>query len=147
MNFNIRPMTEKDLEVTFEWRNDELVLASALTPNEISKNEHVAMFNYNNSIKLVFEFNDVPVGYIQISRESDQCSGEWSFHMAKEWRGHGLSEIMLRLALYYVKKEEQYIMIHAVVRKENKASNRLHEKLGFRQTHVRDEFYEYELSL
>lgn len=140
-------MDEFDLSTTLEWRNDPVVLASAKTSNPISMNEHEAMYKYNNSIKLIFDFNDVPVGYIQFNLDPDTTSSEWSFHIAKEWRGKGLSEIALKLALYYIKHKEDLSSITAFVRKNNTASNHLHNKLGFQLSQTKDDFYMYELFL
>lgn len=147
MDFTIRPMDEFDLSTTLEWRNDPTVLASAKTSNPISMNEHEAMYKYNNAIKLVFEFNNVPVGYVQFSRDPDHAAGEWSFHMAPEWRGKGLSEIMLKAALYYVNKKEGFEYVTSFVKKDNFISNKLHIKLGFELIETSGEFDEYVLYL
>lgn len=148
MNFTIRPMDEFDLATTLEWRNDPVVLASAKTSNPISMAEHEAMYKYNNSIKLVFELDDVPVGYVQFNRDSDyRRSSEWSFHVAPEWRGKGLSQIMLKCALYYVKTKENFTEINAFVKKDNLISVKLHEKLGFCRVEDKDNFLGYVLYL
>lgn len=133
IEFKLRPMLETDLDITFSWRNDPQVLKYAQTSNPISYNEHEAVFKFNNSLKLIFEVNSAPVGYVSCSRDSAGISGEWSFHIGKEHRGQGLSEIMLRAALYYLIKEEGYFHITATVLEHNEISHILHDKLGFIQ--------------
>lgn len=147
MKFVIRPMEEKDLEVTLKWRNDLEVLKNAQTPQPISEKEHEAVFKYNNAVKLIFEVDSTPAGFVSCTRNPDIAEGEWSFHMSKEFRGKGLSEIMLQSALYYLKKEEAYEKIYATVRKHNNISKHLHYKLGFNYIGDKDDFFEYSLNL
>lgn len=147
MEFKLRPMEERDLEVTLNWRNDPEVLKSAKTSNKISAEEHKAVFLYNNAIKLVFEVDSILSGYVQFNRDPDQNTGEWSFHMSPESRGKGLSEIMLKAALYYIKKEEGYIAVTAIVQKHNTISNHLHKKLGFDLVGIIGNFWKYDLAL
>lgn len=137
MEFHLRPMEDKDLEVTFHWRNDSEVLRNAVSPEPISYNEHEALFKYNNAIKLVFEVDGVPVGFVSVTRDPDDpTTGEWSFHMSADHRGKGLSEIMLRATFYYMKTREGYNSLTSQVFRHNKISKHLHYKLGF--DHVKD---------
>lgn len=147
VKFELRPVEEKDLDVTLSWRNDPEVLKSAKTSNKISIEEHRAMFLYNNAIKLIFLVDDTPTGYVQFTRDPDQALGEWSFHFSSDARGKGLSEIMLKAALYYIKKEEGYIAVTSVVQKHNTISNHLHKKLGFDLVGDKGNFFEYDLAL
>lgn len=147
MEFNLRPVEECDLKLTLEWRNDPNVLKQAQTPDPISYFEHFASYKYNNSIKLIFEVDKTPVGYVTITRDPDAPAGEWSFHMGKTHRGTGLSEIMLKSALYYFKNKEGYVKVVSKVKKDNSISKHLHYKLGFTYTQDKDNFHEYYLNL
>ena len=147
MNFTLRPMEEKDLDLTFTWRNDSGVLKNATTSNPISKEEHDAMFLYNNAIKLIFEVDAVSVGFVSFSRDPDAPVGEWAFHLGEEFRGHGLSEMMLKMALYYIKMEEGYTEITSTVLTHNDISIYLHQKLGFEYTGTKNNMNEYWISL
>lgn len=147
MKFELRPVEEKDLKVTLEWRNDPEVLKYAQTPNPISMEEHAAMYKFNNAIKLIFLVNDVPAGFVAFTRDPDFPKGEWSFHLSKEFRGKGLSELMLKSALYYIIEVEGYVVVTAAVKKNNEISNYLHQKLGFEYVSSKDDFYELKLEL
>lgn len=147
MEFKLRPMEEKDLSATLAWRNDPEVRKFAQTQNIISSDEHEAMFKFNNAIKLVFEVDSVPAGYVQFTRDPDDLVGEWSFHMANEFRGKGLSEIMLLASLYYIKKEEGYNGVKSLVLKHNDISNHLHRKFGFEEIERKNNLIEYYLSI
>lgn len=147
MNFNLRPMTETDLDITFQWRNDQEVLNNAMTPNPISYPEHEANFKYNNALKLVFEVDGIPAGLVTMTRDPDKPVGEWSFHLGKEFRGKGLSLLMLRITMYYLKHKEGYKGITSTVLKHNKISRNVHSKLGFIQTGMTDKYMEYDLGL
>ena len=131
MNFKLREMTEADLIVALQWRNDPKVLKTAMTPNPISYKEYEAMLLYNNAIKLIFEVDGIPAGNIQISRDPDKPTGEWSFHLSKDYRGKGLSMIMLSAALYYLASKEGYEEVTAKVKFDNEISKEIHNKLGF----------------
>jgi len=147
MDLKLRPMEEKDLQVTFDWRNDPEVLKHAQTSNPISFNEHEAVFKFNNAVKLVFEYNGDPAGYVSVTRDPDDSIGEWSFHMGSKYRGKGLAEIMLKAALYYLAKEEGYTGLTSAVLKHNNISIHLHKKLGFELTGTKNNFNEYYLDL
>lgn len=147
MEFKLRPMNASDLLTTLDWRNDPEVLKTALTPNIISAKEHEAMFLYNNAVKLIFEVDHKPAGYIQVSRDPDESKGEWSFHMGKKHKGEGLATIMLGAALYYLAKEEGYTLIEAKVKYDNAISKHLHSKLGFRYIDDKDGVFNFEKEL
>lgn len=141
-------MEEKDLEVTFIWRNDPDVLKYAQAPNQVSMAEHAAVFKFNNSLKLIFEFDSQPIGFVSVTRDPNEPKGEWSFHLAKEFRGKGLSELMLRMTLHYLKTVEKYKIITSSVMPDNIVSNYLHHMLEFVQVHGKDDkFKEYYLYL
>ena len=147
MDFRLRPMEDCDLDQTFEWRNDPVVLKGAMTPNPISRNEHDAVFKYGNTIKLIFEVDNSPKGFVSVSRDEYGESGEWSFHMSKEGRGQGLAKIMLGAALYYMKKVEGYEYITSAVLPDNEISIYLHEQLGFTPMEDEGHFKKYYINL
>lgn len=140
----LKEMEEKDLPVTFAWRNEEQVLRAAMTNKPISYNEHEALFKYNNSVKLVFSIDNVPTGYISCSKDPDEPIGEWGFHLAPEARKKGYSQIMLRMGLIELQKRG-YTRIYAKVKKSNIPSIHLHNKLGFYEldSDYNDQFIRY----
>lgn len=140
-------MEERDLEDTFAWRNDPEVRNNAMSSNLISYPEHEANFKFNNAIKLVFEVDSKPAGLIVVTQDPSVPVGEWSFHLASEFRSKGLSEIMLRIGLYYIKHKLLYKGVTSCVLKHNKVSRHLHSKLGFLQTGMNEKFIEYKLPL
>lgn len=147
MKFELRPMEDKDLAITFEWRNDPEVLKNAQTSNPISYNEHEAMFKWNNALKLIFEVDGEPAGYVASTRSTENLNTEWSFHMGKAHRGKGLSQIMLRAALYYLKYKVGYHCITSTVLDHNHKSIDLHIKLGFTEGELEGKFKTYYLHL
>lgn len=145
--YKLRPMTEDDLKITFEWRNDKDVLKHAMSSHPVSWAEHEAIFKYNNAVKLIFEVNGVPVGFTSITQSDDEPAGEWSFYLGAEHRGKGYSSIMLEAVLLQLKKEYQYTGITSRVKVYNDVSNHLHEKLGFEITNTGPIYKEYYLHL
>lgn len=147
MSTKLRPMTEADLDITFQWRNDPEVLKNAQTPSPISFKEHEAMFTHNNAVKLVYEVDGKPAGFVSCSREPEAGIGEWAFHLGDGYRGKGLAENMLKAALLYLKQEESYNTIKSRVFVHNLVSNYLHIKLGFDNASNKYNFIEYEIKL
>jgi len=143
MDFKLRLMEAKDLALTLAWRNDPTVLRTAVTPNPISDKEHEAMFLHNNAIRLVFEVDGDPAGFVQVNRDPDELKGEWSFHMSKKYRGKKLSVIMLEATLYYLVTREGYKEVIAFVKEDNSVSEHLHQKLGFNDCGVKDGLIEF----
>lgn len=121
-------MEEKDLPITYTWRNEETIRNSAQTSHIISYNEHEANFKFNNAVKLIFEVNDLPAGFVSCTRDPDLAIGEWAFHLGEGFRGKGYSEIMLKMALVELKRLG-YEGIIAIVRTNNLPSLHLHRKL------------------
>jgi RimJ/RimL family protein N-acetyltransferase len=147
MEFRLRPMEEKDLLVTLEMRNDPDVLKTAITPNVISPHEHAAMFYHNNSLKLIFEVDKHVAGYVQVSRDPDYNTGEWSFHVHKNYKGKGLATVMLGAALYYLVTKEGYKSVLARIKYDNAISKHLHNKLGFKYIDDKDGTFNFEKNL
>lgn len=130
MDAVLRPMEDRDLQVTYEWRNDPIVRQFAMSDHTVSWAEHESMYRYNSSLRLIFEFDGVPCGFISCSKDEETTEGTWSFHMAPDSRGKGLSSIMLQMALLYL-KQAGYTQIHSEVQINNPISQGLHGKLNF----------------
>jgi RimJ/RimL family protein N-acetyltransferase len=146
MKLVLRPMEERDLPTTLTWRNDPLVRETSMTSGEVSMAEYEAVFKFTTSYKLIFEYGDDPCGFVSITNSSDNV-GVWGFFLAPEARGLGLSTLMLQMALLYA-KGEKYTNLEAQVKKTNKASLVLHEKLGFKYTDDETEdFYHFRKKL
>lgn len=123
-------MTSEDLKIAHAWRNDELVRRMAVREDEISWEEFEAVFKYSNHEFYIFEINYTPIGYVEIAPSESKVTGTWSFHIAPEKRGLGLSVIMLRMALYKM-RDCGYDKVRAEVKTHNEVSIKLHEQLGF----------------
>lgn len=136
----LRPMEESDLLTTYAWRNDEAVRNTAQTNNIISYEEHQANFKYNNAVKLVFEVDGAPAGYVSCTKDPDYAVGEWAFHLSSEFRSKSLAQIMLRMALLDL-ASLGYKNITARVRVNNPLSTHLHNKLGFSEILSGDDNY------
>lgn len=135
MRCELRPMESKDLPITFAWRNEDQVRKTSMSSNPISFNEHEAMFKYNNAVKLIFEVDGSPAGYVSCSRDPDEPTGEWGFHLGPDARGKGYSEIMLRMALIELKRLG-FTWLTAQVRLANLPSLHIHNKLDFTEQSV-----------
>lgn len=142
MKAELRFMTDADLQITYAWRNDPLVRHMAMSDHEISYAEHEAMYKYNNALRLIFEFNGEPSGFVSCTVDPESNDGVWSFHLAPEARGQGLAPIMLRLALMFL-KQRGYKRIKSEIKVYNGRSFNLHLDLGFKQDLEEDPLADY----
>ena len=132
MKAALRPMDDKDLGMTYVWRNDELVRKFATAHTAISWAEHEALFKHAPAYKYIFEINDIPCRFISFSGQdsSPETSTTWSFHLAPEARGKGYADIMLGLAVLEAKRLN-FSRIISEVKLDNEASLYLHMKFKF----------------
>jgi RimJ/RimL family protein N-acetyltransferase len=139
----IRPMEDKDISEAFDWRNDLLVLQMGDSDEPVTKADFNAWAKFNNALKLIFEVNGKRAGIVSVSKDPETLTGEWAFHLAPMFRRKGLSEVMLRLALYYIRHQTDYIGIYARVRHNNPVSHKLHKRLHFQVEVIDNDFSKY----
>lgn len=147
MNFTIRPMENQDIEETFHWRNDLLVLQNSISQNRVSFPDYEAWILHNNSLKLVFEIDGQRAGFVTVTRDPETLTGEWSFHLNPIFRRKGLSELMLRSAIYYIRINTTYVGLFSRIRHDNNVSHKLHKRLHFQITEVDNDFSKYYLHI
>jgi len=150
MNY-LRKMAKGDLKDTFRLRNDQEVCYFAQAKAPITWAEHVGIFKHTDYPKLCYidgESNQI-IGFVEFRNDiksDDPDVKIWGFHLDKDFRGKGLANDMLDLAL----KEAKNLGIKkiiAYVKHDNVKSIHLHEKLGFLETNMDDMEITYELEV
>jgi RimJ/RimL family protein N-acetyltransferase len=140
-SFDLKPISMRvtnrsDVDLYYEWANDELVRKYSFQQDEIQYENHVQWF-YNkidNShfLFLIF-FNQYksPIGQVRINKNEEEVI--IGISVDKNYRGFGYSFKMLRLACQYYFKNYSDNEIFAYIKLENKASIATFKKAGFSQ--------------
>lgn len=102
----LRKATDDDIDMLFEWVNDELTRMNSFNEDKISYDEHIAWFKEisedNNRYQLILMDGVTPVGQIRLSILDDVA--EIGYSVAKVYRGYGYGKKILALALMYIKE-------------------------------------------
>ena len=130
MDLTIRPALENDIELLYNWANDNLVRQNSINTAPIEWPEHKKWFssriNDKNCKILIFENYYNPIGQIRFEFKNDAWEIDYSIDSCS--RGMGLGKKLIELG---VKELPEACKLKAIVKKENIASCRVFEKLGF----------------
>ncbi|MGJ8736896.1 UDP-2,4-diacetamido-2,4,6-trideoxy-beta-L-altropyranose hydrolase [Zobellia laminariae] len=132
LNISFREAVRTDLELTYEWSNDELVRKNSFNSEQISFTGHSAWFEKKmvdkNSLFLIAEVNDIPAGVVRYEVENQMSIVGVSIQ--KEFRGQGLAtDFLLKSAELYFSNYDKPIF--AYIKKKNTASVKAFEKAGY----------------
>lgn len=134
---SIRPATIEDAEALYTWRNDPGTRSASNSTDEVAYGGHVTWLRAslsNTSRRLcILEVDGVPAGTCRFDYEdfSGNCPTEFSFTIAPEFRGKGLSRELCRVAV----QAEPFHISHC--KPENIAIQKLLSAAGCR--HVGDD--------
>jgi UDP-4-amino-4,6-dideoxy-N-acetyl-beta-L-altrosamine N-acetyltransferase len=129
-------MASKDLPIVLRWRNHDYVREFMFEQSQVNELEHQEWFfaasaDPNREL-LIFEQNAQALGFVQLRTDNEAGLVEWGFYASPE-APRGTGTAMLNCALNHVFKGEKAYKVCGRVLARNKASIRLHQKLGFRQ--------------
>lgn len=122
-----------DIEFLWYLRNQPIIYKYARNNRAVSWKEHInwilpVILGTSNKNLLVIRNLKTPIGQIRFDRTGDK-EAEISISISKEFQGKGFATKSLKLA---IKKQKNIQKLIAEVNKNNKASIRLFEKLGFK---------------
>ena len=130
------PACESDMELVFQWANDEATRQQSFTQEQISWETHEKW--YRDSLKsdtrklYLCYHGKTPVGLFRV----DILDGavEISYQTACEYRGRGYGKAMLREGENWLKEQKipGQVMV-ARVKKDNAASVKIFRELGYRE--------------
>jgi len=145
----IRQATLEDMQLYFEWTNDEAVRANSFNSAPITWESHQQWFKKKcedkNCYFFVFEYGQIPIGQVRI-QINDQEKGLINYSIDKKFRGLGLGKILIRDATQKIQDLRGKIVLVAKVKPENISSNKIFSSLGFTQSSEEDT-YVYTLAL
>jgi UDP-4-amino-4,6-dideoxy-N-acetyl-beta-L-altrosamine N-acetyltransferase len=135
--FRLRPLTVKDVSLTFEWRNSDRVRLHMFNSGALRADEHAAwvarMADSSDRCYFIYEIEGEPIGTIGlIWNDLTARKAEWSFYKgaASAPKGAGLHMMSLALAHFFIEMKGRKIC--AEVLADNYASLSAHDRLGFR---------------
>lgn len=141
----LKPTSNKDCDLLFNWANDEDVRKNSFNNDKILYEDHIKWFNNKISSDKCFIFilyvSEIPAGQIRIDME--RGTGVISYSIDKDFRGRGLSIIMLSYLEIEVNNREKHIdKLVGYVKIDNISSQKVFEKLKYQKI-MNIDFLEY----
>jgi RimJ/RimL family protein N-acetyltransferase len=123
-----------DVDLYFEWANDEEVRQFSFQQDKIKFDEHVNWFkskieNQNFLFLIFFNEKNIAIGQVRINKNEEEVI--IGISIDKRFRGFGYSFRMLNFACKYYFKNHSENEISAYIKLENKASIAGFKKAGF----------------
>lgn len=147
MNLQIRACRAEDIQLLFNWANDPKTRENAFSQDLIKWEDHVKWFNSKISSDrcriYILEFNSIPAGQIRFDK-NEQEELIISYSIDEELRGKGLGRKIIELGLMEITGWGN--SIKALVKKNNPASIRVFETLGFLKNEDKD-FIEFKIQM
>ena len=132
----IRLMSPDDLRQVLSWRNHPNIRRYMYSQHEIKLAEHQRWFEKSTQDPhknlLIFEAEDNPMGFVQLSQLDGSPIVDWGFYTAPDAR-KGMGRRLGRAALRYA---FQHLELHKICGQAlayNEPSISLHRALGFQQ--------------
>jgi UDP-2,4-diacetamido-2,4,6-trideoxy-beta-L-altropyranose hydrolase len=131
----LRAATQHDVLTYFKWVNDPAVRENSIETAPIPLENHYNWFSARlknkHSTLYIFEKNKKPVGQVRFDSIQQKAAIDYSIDPA--YRGKGLGEIILKMALLKYTGSHPGVAIEATVKASNEASNRVFLNLHFKR--------------
>ncbi len=131
----VRKAKATDCLLYWYWANDPVVRLNAFNQQAIKWEDHQSWFkkrsNDPDTILLVIECQYGPIGQVRFDRTDTHFM--ISYSIVRQFRGVGLGNSMLKIAINYLQPEEPITLI-GDVRETNVASRKIFEQLGFSES-------------
>ncbi len=133
MDAALRPVTEADARLLFDWRNSPHIRAMSLDRSELVWDDHVAyvrgLQRRADGLWMVYSEGGRDLGHVN-ARDTGGGVWKWGFYIGADDAPKGAATRMLAAFLGRMRAAGARTVI-AEVRAENAASVALHRKLGF----------------
>lgn len=146
----LRDACMDDLEITYSWAIHPQTRQYAFNQEFISPEEHSKWFtgkiSSQNCIYKLLISGAEPAGSIRFDLKGNE--GLISYLVAPDQTGKGLGKKLLKLSILSLEKERRGIKsIKGLVKKENIASVKIFEKLGFDKTELNEDVVEFRIKI
>lgn len=131
---SLRLANKSDVQLIFNWANDDLVRENSLHKDKIKWDNHIIWFRNkllsNETFIFILEEGSSSIGQIRFDKEKDYYTVDYS--VDKHYRGKGFGQKILIKSLIKIREIEDYdITIKAIVLKSNISSQKVFQKVGF----------------
>ena len=137
-DFFLREVTNEDVRLLWEWRNDSLVRETAFDQEFISWKSHACWFDRKlSSVDCriwILQDDGFPVGQVRYDRGGEIA--ELTYSVSKEFRGRGLGTVLLQMSTPLAGKELDVAILVAFVKQGNLPSMRALKRSGFERMKV-----------
>ena len=146
----LRYAVYEDMDLLFEWANDEMVRKNSFSSHYITYEEHQGWYAYllqrTDVRQYIYLHDNDAIGQIRV--EANGTMGEISYSICRKYRGMGYGKKMLQLLTTQIKKDFPHVQkLQGKVKKNNTASQSAFIKSGFAKTGFETTYVLYELSL
>lgn len=131
----LRPVTQKDCRMLWEWANDPVARSASFSSEFISWEDHVKWFRTKLSDPNCYYYTllseeGVPVGQVRFDTSGNEA--ENSISIAPNFRGRGYGAEGIRIASERLFQETTITRIYALVKPSNKASICAFREAGYK---------------
>lgn len=136
---SLRPFKISDAENFLIWASDERVTRFLRWPTITSRDEaltYIQQVAIPHPWRQSICMDDICIGYVSIKPElgNDQHRAHVSYALSAEYWGLGITSIALKMAMAMVFEKFSYLVrIEALLEEENRGSQRVLEKVGFKK--------------
>lgn len=131
----LRKVEEKDIDLLFEWANDEECRKNSFHSEKIEYKDHREWFlkkiNDKNCNMYLCIAEDDYVGQVRLDIDESKSTGMISYSIGKGYRGKGYGLIILELLEFEVKKLGKIKYLLGQVKYNNLASQKVFVKLNY----------------
>ena len=143
----LRNAMKQDMELLFDWANEDLVRKNAFSTEKISYEDHKKWFrnllSRDDVRQYIYVDNDENVGQVRVTVEGVSAEIDYSVCSKKRDRGYGKE--MIHLLAEQVRKDFPEVKrLVAKVKPENAASSKVFLDSGYVEKY---RFYELEMDL
>lgn len=129
----LRRCNLEDCDILYEWSNDKIVRQNAFNTSHILYSDHINWFtkSLESSKRIIFicMIDAIPVGMIRIDIENSEAM--ISYLIDKKYRGRGIGTYMVKLLQETIEGDMGIDRLIGLVKKDNIASCKVFEKLGY----------------
>ncbi len=134
MKLHFRRANENDLDLYFNWANEDVVRKNSFHSEPVAFSDHVNWFRQKLADERAFLYlfldeNNIPVGQVRIERKKEETV--IGISVDKAFRGQSLSSCLLVMACDDHLKKHPGETITAYIKNDNSSSIRSFLKAGF----------------
>lgn len=147
---SLRAAEKGDVKFLFNLRNKKYVYKNSRAARPVEWNEHISWADpviegKTDKELFIVEYEGKLAGQLRLDYDGDEA--EVSISLLKEFHGKGVATRVLLILLLRVKREDKAAVLSAEVNKNNFASQKLFEKVGFKSKGEEGEWLKYSLPL